>query len=74
MCIRRQRLRSYSFRSIAPLSMASRISCAHGTSSHTMEQRSSLTVRMIHSGLTPRSSTALLPEYRLPNQCILAPV
>ena len=64
----------YLVRSIFPLSMASRMSWAHGTSSQTMVQRSSLTVRMIHSGLTPRRMTARLPERREPNQCILAPV
>ena len=35
---------------------------------------SSVTARRIHSGFTPRSSTARLPERRLPNQCIFAPV
>lgn len=35
---------------------------------------SSVMVRRIHSGFTPRSKTALLPEIRLPNQCIFAPV
>ena len=35
---------------------------------------SSVTARRIHSGFTPRSSTARLPEMRLPNQCIFAPV
>ena len=35
---------------------------------------SSVMVRRIHSGFTPRSSTALLAESREPNQCILAPV
>ena len=32
------------------------------------------TALMIHSGLTPRSKTALPPTRKLPNQCIFAPV
>ena len=32
------------------------------------------TASKINSGLVPLSRTALLPEIRLPNQCILAPV
>ena len=45
-----------------PASMASRMSCAQGTSSQTIVHFSSVTARRIHSGLTPRSSTALLPD------------
>ena len=54
--------------------MASRMSCAHGTSSQTTVQCSSETALMIHSGLMPRRSTALPPTRKLPNQCIFAPV
>ena len=50
------------------------MSCAQGTSSQTIVHFSSVMVRRIHSGFTPRSKTALLPEIRLPNQCIVAPV
>ena len=54
--------------------MASKMSCTHGTSSHTMVQCSSDTASKMLWGVTPRNSTALEPEMRLPNQCILAPV
>ena len=54
--------------------MASRMSCAHGTSSQTMVHFSSLTAFRIHSGRVPFSSTALPPTRKEPNQCIFAPV
>jgi hypothetical protein len=45
-----------------------------GTSSQTMVTFSSEIVFKIHSGLVPRRRTPLLPDRRLPNQCILPPV
>ena len=50
------------------------MSCTHGTSSHTMVHFSSETVLIIDAGSVPLSSIPLLPEMRLPNQCIFAPV
>ncbi len=50
------------------------MSWAQGTSSHTMVQRSELTVCNMVCGSTPRKSTAREPDMRLPIQCIFAPV
>ena len=61
-------------RCIFPDSMASSISCAHGTSSQTIVHLSRLTVLIILSGVTPLKRTAFDADIRLPNQCILAPV
>ena len=45
-----------------------------GTNNQTMLHFSSEIVLKIHSGLIPLNNTALLPDSKLPNQCILAPV
>ena len=50
------------------------MSCAQGTSSHTIVQRSSETADKIVSGFAPFSRTALLPATRLPIQWNFAPV
>ena len=50
------------------------MSCAHGTRSHTIVQRSLETVSSTVLGETPRRSTPRPPTSRLPIQCMQAPV
>ena len=50
------------------------MSCAQGTSSQQMVQRSSLMVWKMVCGVTPRSRTLREPTSRPPSRWILAPV
>ena len=57
-----------------PLSIASNKSCAQGTNNQTIVHFSFDTASKINSGFVPFKRIALLPDKRLPNQCIFAPV